>query len=262
MNDVFNLSRFAKYYKYDLRNIISTFGLSFLTMTLAGLIIYAISLSYSLVFEHVWQGPQVEGRMVVFIILAIGLLISISARMYGFVTDKKMGTIFTMIPASVTEKYLSMLINVIILAPFLFVVVYLGVDYIICVLDPTCGEHLFSKGLLQIVDIKKEINPQMEISYFKIIMNYSSMMLCFLLGAMWFKKYKVAGVVLAWFILFAIAVALMGVFVSGDRSIDFLENVDVVALAKTFNVANTIFTILFFVGMLTAVFFRVKTIKH
>ena len=78
MNDVFNLSRFAKYYKYDLRNIISTFGLSFLTMTLAGLIIYAISLSYSLVFEHVWQGPQVEGRMVVFIILAIGLLISIS----------------------------------------------------------------------------------------------------------------------------------------------------------------------------------------
>ena len=65
-------------------------------------------------------------------------------RSYGYLTEKKAGSNWLMVPASKAEKFVSMLLMVCIVIPLLFFVVYMVLDGFLSLVDPTYGQALFT----------------------------------------------------------------------------------------------------------------------
>ena len=50
MNNTFSISRFGRYFKYDFKRWVSTYGPTLLLMSAAPLILYTLTVVYSLLF--------------------------------------------------------------------------------------------------------------------------------------------------------------------------------------------------------------------
>ena len=109
----------------------------------ASAIFYVIWVLASLVFTQHWSSPIIYARMGVFL-LAFAILELYMVRSYGYLTEKKAGSNWLMVPASKAEKFVSMLLMVCIVIPLLFFVVYMVLDGFLSLVDPTYGEALFT----------------------------------------------------------------------------------------------------------------------
>lgn len=207
---------FGRYFRSDLSAAISNFGISLLVFSTMAATTELFNGLFTLMLSGKWQGMIAGLRIPLFFIFGIIMLLSSPAKLYGHLTDRKEGTAFIMLPVSGFNKFLSMVLITCIIVPLFFGVVYLSLDALVCLLDPTAGESLFSMILLSFhIDFNEFFANTSPILNFKAIMSpwlylddLVQTSLLFLLGALIFKKSKV-GKTLGCLILIALSLQMI-----------------------------------------------------
>ena len=141
-NDVLNMNRLGRYLVTDVKNAIARYGVSLLVIATVALTGYLLVGFFTMIVGAGWQSMPVAGRLFMMVLSFIVLTISAPAKIYGFITDKKEGSSFLMVPASSLEKTISMILVCCVILPFAFFAVYLSLDQIICLIDSKCGDSL------------------------------------------------------------------------------------------------------------------------
>lgn len=274
MNQTFSFQRFWTYFKYDLTQMWRNHSKAAILIGGASAIFYVLWVMFSLVFTQEWNTPPISARAVVFVI-AFAILELYQVRTYGHLTDKKEGSAWLMIPASRTEKFISMLIVSLVVVPVLFVVVYLLIDGFLSLVDPTYGKALvtgFSGAYAQFLNALSQINNETSIQFtpsslvFPAVVSYFCNFLYFLLCGICFKRNKLVGAIAILFGLSTVFSLLMGfvmphVFENWPGDIDVSEDMLRGYLRNTVYIANTI-SCLIAVALGWGIWYRIKTLQH
>lgn len=275
MNRIFSFDRFGRYFIYDVKRWISIYGPTFILMALAPLLLYLVVLCYSLVFGYGWNTPGLSTRVAVLIVMSAFVAITYPSSVYGFVTDKKAGSGFLMLPVSVTEKFVSMLLNVLVIVPLAFSVVYFGTDALLCLCDDSCGGTLIasvSDAISAIAAAPFSSDVPVRVSTGAIYVIFVINVLYFLLGAILFKKHKILYPILILAGIQIVLSMLLGALItSGALTEDTFEWIveeyatnqyAEVKLAKAFNLISAAWNVIMLVGLSAAVWYRLRTLKH
>ncbi len=269
MNNIFDLERFGKYFVYDLKTARSNYGLTMLIVAGVPVILYVLSIIFSTIFTLHMQAPSLALRIAFFCIATVIMFMSFPAQAYGRITDKKAGSEWVLIPASKLEKYLSMVIITGIIVPLVFFALYFLTDAILSFLDPT-----YTKALVTVNINEVTTNSGMQGIYFAgrgfwvLFLSASSSLFAFLLGAVFFRRKKVAKTVLVLIglsILSSIITSMISASLarSGFDVLDyirrFMTSPDLDFRLNAMIFADYLFT---FGIVLAGIWLRVKTIKH
>lgn len=292
-NDIFNFSRFGKYFASDIRTCRSNFGLSLLTIALLfPVATYFITTVFNFVINSVWDGPDMGLRVFVFAVAMLCMIITMPVKCYGRITEKQYGSSWLMLPASRLEKFVSMFLLTCIIVPVAGIVLYLGMDALICALDHTCGKNLIAGGMelirgmgdlqsltMNFVDenvtiedaaVVQEILKQVN-SPWLYVDEIFAMTLPFLLGAVFFKSGKTVKTFLALFaISTAISIAATPLMTNWAMNIFNNMNDDPMAVLELFRngffkhlvlidiISDTVSNL----ALMAGIWFRIKTLKH
>ena len=272
MNEIFDFNRFWTYFKYDLKQTWRNHSKAAIMIGGASAIFYVIWVLMSLVFTQHWSSPVIYARMGVFV-LAFAILELYMVRSYGYLTDKKAGSNWLMVPASKAEKFVSMLLMVCIVIPLLFFAVYFILDGFLSLVDPTYGQALFTGftgAYGKMLEVLENVGAESPISFtassliFPTIVGVFCNFLYFLLCGICFKKNKLVGAIAILFGLSLVLSLLTGLIVP-----HFVQNFDMdldemqmaTWMTRIMN-ASIIFTCLLTVGLGWGVWRRIKTIQH
>lgn len=288
-NDVLNMNRFGRYLLTDIKNAIARYGVSLLVIATVSLTGYLLVGFFTMIVGTGWQSLPVAGRMFMMVISFIVLTMSAPAKIYGFITDKKEGSSFLMVPASSLEKTISMILVCCVVVPFTFFAVYLSLDQIVCLIDGKCGDSLIvaiNNGQSVLTDAFQRISRESN----NVFPDYSSMatpwlylddiaqgFLIFLLGALIFKSSKPAKTV-GCLILISIALSMIFTPIVMHGAIEkfkdaaAMENMTPEELFQSFPFISWSFKHAVLVDFLSdtitnigfaiAIYFRVRKIKH
>ena len=288
-NDVLNMNRFGRYLVTDIKNAIARYGISFLIMATISLTSYLLVGFFAAIVGAGWYSLEVAPRTVIMGITLIVLTITAPAKIFGFVTDKKEGSSFLMIPASSLEKTLSMIIVCCVIVPFAFFAVYMSLDQILCLIDSRCGDSIaiaVNSGQTILNDAFHKVSLESN----SVIPDYSSFssvwmylddlaqgFLIFLLGALLFKSSKPAKTI-GCLILLSIALSMIVTPIITHGAMEKFKEAAAnsnMTPEELFNmfpfiswsmkhavlmdwVSDTIVNI----GLAIAIYFRVRKIKH
>lgn len=269
-NEFFNGSRFWNYFKYDATQMARNHMRAAIGIGLSGLILYVIAVGFGLIFDGgQWSGPGIKSRFLIFYVAGIALQLY-QTRTYGYLTDKRKGSAWLMLPASTFEKWLSMILMTLIVIPILFLVVYLSTDALVAALDPTVGTsllHSIGNGMRDVADefvtINGEYNTTWSIGFFlpSLIAGFCFNYLFFLLCGLLFKKHKILGA----FAIIFVASSLLSIVAS---MLDINTSVEVNDFAdaelQIRHIMNTVTWVaaLLAAGVAGGIFWRLKTLKH
>ena len=273
MNEIFNFKRFWTYFKYDLKQMWRNHSKAAIMIGGASAIFYVIWVLCSLVFTQHWSSPLIYARVAVFTI-AFAILELYMVRAYGYLTEKKAGSAWLMIPASKTEKFVSMILVVCIVIPLLFFVSYLTIDGILALVDPTYGQALIAGGVgaySKMLQGISALSNELPITFtpgsiiFMLIISLFCNFLYFHLCGICFKKNKLVGAIAILFGLSLVLSLLTGILVPR-----FVTNIDCLNMDDTQAAhwvvgmmnASVIITCLITVGLGWGVWRRIKTIQH
>jgi len=275
MNNVFNINRFGKYFTTDLYSSVKASWISYLTVMLVPVFIWLIVGFFGLILKGSW----VTGDYVFRIIFSLSIFlitILMPVMIYGKVTKKNYGTSFLMVPASVLEKTVSMIVISAIVLPVISISGYLMADWLVCLIDPEAGRPLWDLSLLHEKIAQLEGVPEKYIASFSVLLNpliyvddLIGTILVFLLGGLCFKKNPIAKTILVLIGFSILSSSIATPIVQnyfGDLSITPLNAADVLdshewlfthlGLLDTIN--DTIVNLLLCGG----IYLRLKTIKH
>ncbi len=288
--DIFNFRRFGKYFASDIKTCTANFGLSLITVSLLSfLFVYVLTVGFVLLLNQTWTGPGIAVRIPTAVAALFCIIVVMPVKAYGKLTEKQYGSQWLMLPASRLEKFLSMVILSCIIVPVVGVGLYLGIDSLFCAIDHTCGTSLI-RGLLDIEatiglavqEIQAELGSDTGNTVADFVVQLSNpwlyiddslgMVLPFLLGALMFKSGKTVKTILVIvglsFVVSAITSPLM---MNWANSITEMTTGNAIADAQLIfdswifrNVAlvDTISDTILNVGLLVAIWFRIKTLKH
>ena len=290
--DIFNFRRFGRYFASDIKTCWANFGLSLLTISLiVPVILYVVLTAFNLILTSSWNGPDMGIRTFAFCLAMFCIVVTMPVKCYGRITEKQYGSFWLTLPASRLEKFISMFIMTCIIVPLAGIVIYLGMDAVICALDHTCGNNLFTGGveLIRKMHDAQEItfnlmDEQMTVEDAAIAQQVVSQIstpwiymdeifgitLPFLLGAVFFKKGKTAKTILALFAISTATSIIMTPFLTdwvveitnannaGTLMDSFFNN----GLFKNLVLLDTISDAAINLAMLTGIWFRIKTLKH
>lgn len=291
--DIFNFNRFGKYFVSDLRTCAANYGLSLLTLAvLTPLALECITGVFNMILGLTWEGAGIGMRAGTFGVAMFCMIVTMPSKCYGRLTDKQYGSFWLMLPASRLEKFISMMLICCIVAPFISICMYLGIDAVLCAIDHTCGENIIA-GALNMMDefttFKMNLGgTDIEISEEYIMMYenaskfidqvtnpwlYVDELLCaslpFVLGAICFKKGKIVKTFLALTALSTAASMLATPIMMGYMSDLMTASKDeVMKMMFESGFYNSLIWIdivgdfILYGGMTVAVWFRLKTLKH
>ncbi len=269
MKSTFDFKRFGKYYVSDLRGVFNDNWLTVLLTALGGVIAYLFCGTIQLIADGAWGSYGVLGRSVTFLVLFAVLYIIMPAKEYGYITEKRRGSFFLLLPASPFEKSLSMILNVAILTPLAFLAIAFAADALLCLVDPGCGSTLasvifsgtkLSDAYNRVTDCCDMLNQGDLI--WSGVMSVITTALIFLVGALYFKKSKVAktflvliGLTLVFIIFTCIAVSV------GDDCLCDVEEDPELFLSHVKTVGYVL-NVVIILALCAWTYLRVKTIKH
>jgi hypothetical protein len=275
MSETFNFSRFWTYFKYDLKQMWRNHSKAAILIGGASALFYVLWVMCSLVFTQQWTSPVLVSRVIV-LIVAFAILEFYQVRTYGYLTEKKAGSSWLMIPASKGEKFVSMLLITIIVIPILFFAVYFILDGFLSLVDPTYGEALFTgalSGYRSIVEGLSEMGESpIELSVssmaFPTIVGTFCNFLYFLLCGICFKKNKLVSAIAILFGLslgMSLITGLVMPWLAGSVNWQFMADIDeqqaaqwLVGLMNAMVVLECLVTI----GLGWGVWRRIKTLQH
>ena len=201
-NEIFSLNRFWRYLKSDFDAFISKYGITLLVVSTMPITCDIFTGVFSLMNMGKWEGLEVYSRLAFFVMFGMILLISAPARLYGHLTDRKEGSAFLLLPVSRLEKYISMILITCIVLPFIFILIYLGLDVMVCMIDSTTDVSVFS-FIYSLEDFKATLAGVPVENLSRLLNNFGSLAnpylyiddiiqvsLIFLLGAIIFKTSK------------------------------------------------------------------------
>jgi len=275
--DIFNMKRFGAYFLSDMRSNIANFGISAAILSAVGLIAYIFCGVIGLTFGGEWVSYPIAGRLITMGVLLVILTISMPVKCYGKLTEKNAGSAFLTLPVSTFEKTASMILSNGIVIPAVVMLVFLGLDALVCACDPGCGVSIasipFSGYMNDLWNSLEEIPA--ELSGIRAVMNpllymddITTGILVFTLGALCFKKSKAAKTIL---VLLALSMAvsmvstpiMMHIAATGNWDFESAE-----AMMEKFGwvinhagLLDTINDTIVNVALSVAIFFRVKTMK-
>ena len=288
MNDIFNIRRFGKYLAADAGNCAANYGLSMLLISLMSVVIYAGTVLMGLLFNGRWAGPEFGFRLFTFFTALIVMVLTMPVKCYGRITEKRFGTQWLMVPASSFEKFLSMVIMTVIAVPVVTCGVYFAADALLCAIDGSCGQSIitsFRSALDTFAEISIASESDMELypNLASFIMQVSNpwlyvddiigMFLITLLGAIIFKKGKTAKTILYYILIVTIcgmaftpvATSFFKSFAEMSFNFDSPEAANMLFGKEIFKHAALLDTLndtVVNLALLTAIYFRIKTLKH
>lgn len=289
-NDIFNFRRFGRYFISDFKTCTANYGLSLITISLLSLIaLYVFTVGINLLFDGVWEAPNEGLRLFTFLVAMFCIVVTMPVKCYGKITEKQYGSNWLMIPASKLEKFLSMIIFTIIIAPVTGTALYLCLDALICVIDPTCGQSLagfFTSGWTIVRDLLEAgvtsdgiVLPAQGLAFMNKLMSpwvlfdeIPTMILPFVLGAICFKNGKTVKTFLAIAAIGTVSsIVLTPLMVDWRTSIELaaagdpelvLESLNNMSIFKHLALMDVISDTVTNVAILIGIWFRIKTLKH
>ena len=216
MDNTFKISRFGKYFVYDLKRQWKNLGMLMLIFALFPIIFYMIYMFFAAMFDgglmKIFIGLEIDGpaggtRFGVFAVMSTIFVMLFPSRAYGEITNKAKGSEWLMLPASRLEKFTSMMLISLVVIPLVYVVVYFLSDAFVCLLDKSCGDSLMSFRINKEIGTSDFIIPAN--GFWLLAANIVEYVSIFLLGGLIFKKWKVVGTAL---VLFALGMVFSGLF--------------------------------------------------
>ena len=276
MNNIFDIKRFWKYLCWDVRNAYNNFGISLLICALLPAIAFVLTFLGTLVFSPSslagdvtkLVGDSTNVMMVFTAILITGLIFPV--KQYGGLTDRKAGSTWLMLPASTLEKFLSVLIVTCVVVPLCLALMLYAFDAVMS-LVPYYGQRACPliidtvRSIMQ--DLKDgEVYTDVNLPYI-IYLAFCKFILVYTLGAVFFKKHKVAKTILVLIGLSFALTALISIgvfhgisFNSYDVEAHF-RSIDADKLPVYFNVVLNVANLLVFALLDLGIYFRIKTLK-
>ena len=288
MKDIFDFKRFGKYFVSDFKGCVANYGLSLITISmLLYLICYVVTVSFGLIIDQEWEGLGLGVRATLFAIAILTLVITMPVKCYGKITEKHAGSFFLTLPVSRLEKFASMVLMTTVIAPVIGTVLYLGLDALVCLFDKTCGNSLISEIkdlavlIMSITDevaieaVLEEIPANLEKFIREItcpwlyVDDMIGICLIFLLGAVFFKKGKTVKTFMS-YIGMTIVISIITTPILSPWTKELTQtltsgNIDTIFNSWIFRHAALLDTVndtLVNIALLTAIWFRVKTLKH
>ena len=285
MGEIFNFRRFGKYLVSDMKASFASYGLSMLLISLMGLVVYAGTVIMGLLFNGTWGGPSLGFRCSVFAVSMLVLAVTMPVKCYGQITEKRAGSQWLMVPVSRLEKMLSMVLMTTVIIPAACVLVYGGVDAMLCGLDKTCGQSLVAS----LIDLRATIaiyNPSMAdlgptlnglvrqiTNPLLYLDDIAGVLLIFLLGAIFFRTGKTVKTIIAYIVLVSVLGVVATSFMSdwmveAMNGLDTMDSEEVIAEISSLSVVrhaalwDTVTDTLLNIALLTGIWFRIKTLKH
>lgn len=273
-SNIFDLKRFSGYFVYDLKNARNNYGLALLILGCFPVIFYSVWILFNNIWGDHWTAPVFWVRVTVFFLCLAILYISFPASQYGKLTDRRAGADWLLLPASRLEKFLSMLVVSFIAVPLAFLVLYNLTDWILSLCDPTYGQALVSFRINDLIGEEVMIGGESVFrfsgnGFWLIWLSTIASMSVFLLGALCFRRHKIAGTILceiAFSILFSMIVSMLAVYGSFEGIVEYFDRLDEEDILRHLelkaNLALWVPYILVLGSMLTAVWWRLKNLKH
>lgn len=285
--DIFNFRRFGKYLASDIRTCLANYGLTLLSLTFIVLLVtYAVTVGMNLLFDHVWEGPELTLRVTEFTLAFFVTVILAPTRCYGKITEKQYGSFWLTLPASKLEKFISMTLIISLMIPLIAAILFLSADALICAIDSTCGESIISGArnlLTRILEIKVsgtidgDVIPESAVRFINQMTNpllylddFIGLSLPFLLGAVFFKKNKIAKTFIAMIAISAAASAILTPYANEwSREMMQIAKSDIdpetlfsMGIFRHAALLDTISDTVTNIVLLAAIYFRIKTLKH
>lgn len=269
MSNIFETGRFLKYMKWDLRNAYNYFGLSLIIIGACPLIAFVFAEFFGLVFSgNAVTFPDFAKFLVFFFAVAVSVML-LPAKAYGRVTEKRFGSDWIMVPSSPFEKTLSMILIMCVLMPLCLVICLSFWDISLSLV----ARPLYGSSMVSVISDRFDLGDAIP---GKVIFNLSFLYvlsvcenaLIFTLGAVCFKKSKVAKTFLICFlassvlssIISVIAINAPSVFSGLNLSISNFVELD--EFISHFSLLFYSVSALFVFGLSFAIYCRVRTIKH
>lgn len=269
MNNVFSAKRFGKYFSYDLKHCIDTFGLSLLIVGLMPMITFFFANIISFIVSGGWIPDNTVNRVVAALIAVVIACVMFPTKAYGDITDKKAGSNFIMVPASTFEKWLSSSLMTLVIVPLALLVLLLGVDLVFGLLLPShYGEALllqeWFRPIICIPASLTELSADITVNVGLIFwVSWATSVLCFLLGAVYFKKSKIAKTILAIMIISMLLSMLAAPFAFMMPGLmESMQIGDAEKVMRGFWTAAWLIDGAEIVAFLAIYYLRLRTIKH
>ena len=270
MSEIFNIRRFGRYLLAELKYCLALYGPSLAILCLLDLIVYFVIGMFGVLSGGGWISSGIGWRVAAFALGAIILVISMPSMCYGKLTEKQEGSTWLLVPASILEKFLTVLLICIVLIPATFIIVFLCLDWLMCLVDPGCGVSLLSwthypfrflndLSAADVADITVISAVEGIGASFDDILKG---LLVFLLGGIFFKSHKIAKTV---FVLIAVGIVVSFFWTvaavvfardGGDIVAGIIENIDNIRWISTTT------DVVICVALAAAVFLRIKYLKH
>ncbi len=265
MSNIFNFKRFGTYFINDLRNAKNQWGLSFLICCLMPAIVFFLVEVASLVRGEGFAEDLHEVGIVGIVAAFFVTMITSPSKIYGHLTDKKAGTDYILMPVSVCEKTLSMIIVSALVIPIALAVMLLGVDAVMGLIFPSYyGAPIISEFRLPVLFGAEEIVDGVSVNFIMLYITYCvTAVLPFLLGAIVFKKSKAAKTILVLMGISVISTIVGLPFIEKLNDIEkFFMDMTPSEVVTGINNYLTIVYSVYFVLLTGLIFLRLKTIKH
>ena len=265
MKEIFDFKRFGKYFVYDLNRSVTRYGLSALVIGLMPLIFFLCGSALSLIFGHGFADSAAlyqSWPIAAFFILVM----SFGPKVWGAVTDRKLGTEWIALPASALEKTLSLLLITCVVLPACMLAL-LGIgNAVVSIFVPGIEPFLSFDKLVHINEVSLDGEAPVFNAPLVLWLSWCENILIFTLGALCFKRNKV-GKTLLCYIGFGLLIAiLMMLFfhttsLSGDDIERFLGDFDAARAQTWINTALNLIYGVVFALLIGGIYARIKTIK-
>lgn len=243
MSETFNFNRFWTYFRYDLRQMWRSNSKPAMFLGGGGFILLLMWSFFSLVISFRLVTPPLPARICGFVICSAILQLYMT-KSYGFLTDRRRGADYLMVPASTLEKYISLLAIALVVIPFLFGTVYLLSDALLCLAFPSGGAPLL-KGIGYVFTGISEANLRMQeemvpfqISIFWVIVFFSLAgiynILFYVLCGLVFRRYKILYGLLISFVIGTVFSGILTVYLNNEFTYGAAN--DAAAVAEVFSV--------------------------
>lgn len=261
MNTIFEFKRFCKFFSFEFRRLAITSWRQLLSQAMAIPVAVFVYGTVNLIASGTFVFPEGEIRMAIMFMALFISLISIPSHLYGKLTDKKLGSEFILMPASLFEKFLTMLINLVIIFPFILFALPILSDLLLVMFSP--GTESILSCLIK-ESSSNQIIPDSDINLFVYaIQDFFALILIFTIGALYFKKNKIAGTILALFIIAIIAVIPLSWILTDSDVILWLNNIiESENFWYSVKVLDLIKDFIVNLALATVIFFRLKRIQY
>lgn len=266
MKEIFDFNRFGKYFTYDLNRAVTRYGLTALIVGLMPLLL----LVFSFFFTFIFGGEVMDSASVCnywpFVAFCI-LVMSFGPRVYGAVTDRKLGTEWITLPASAPEKTLSMLLMTCVVLPVVMLLLLTLGNAVVSLFIPDIEPILSFKNLVTVIEVNILGDDGPYFNFPLVLwLSWCSSILTFTLGAFCFKRNKVGKTLLCCmglgFLFSLLAVCFFRTtHLDSDAIEQLLGEFDADRAQTWINVGFNLFYTVVFVLLIGGIYARIKTIK-